>query len=292
MTEKSEIQVALTVPPKGRPYWLPARPSTLDLNYLSWGYRWYGDAPIPPSRHEGWHYFVVLEGSPILLINGRTLRPSPGVLTICHPDCPIGHRDQPAQRCYMLTWIWRSPPSHSALRPKEGRFLRVTLDKELLRRVKQLHTQCREAVANANERSMLQLRMLRLQLDLALLEPREHRGSADSSFRINLAIEWLGNHLNELEPTKGLCEYLQISEASLKRLFHEHTNKNPRAFALDWRMRWAREQLSTGKSSVKSVAYALGYRHPNDFSRAFKRFYGQKASELLNNPRIHTETNS
>jgi AraC-like DNA-binding protein len=46
-------------------------------------------------------------------------------------------------------------------------------------------------------------------------------------------------------------------------------------------MRWAREQLSRKHASVKSVAYALGYRHPNDFSRAFKRQYGLTASRIL-----------
>lgn len=272
--------VSLAVPPKGRPYWLPTLAAPFELSYLSWGYRWYGDAPIKPSRHEGWHYFVVLEGSPILQIRGRATQPGPGVLTICHPDCPIGHSDAPGRRCNMLTWIWRTPPAHSALRPKPAGFVRINLDRDLLRRIKALHSQCREGVAHANERSMLQLRALRLQLDLALLEPREHRRAADSDFRINLAVEWLGNHLNELEPTSRLCEYLQISEASLKRLFHAHTGKSPRAFALDWRMRWAREHLADGKSSVKSIAYALGYRHPNDFSRAFKRYYGQKASAV------------
>ncbi len=274
------VGVSLSVPPKGRPYWLPTRTTPFELSYLSWGYRWYGDAPIKPSRHDGWHYVVVLEGSPTLLVRGRTLQPPAGVLTICHPDCAIGHSDDQGRRCYILTWIWRTPPAHSALQPKAGSFLRIPLDAELIRRIKLLHTQCREAVAHANERSMLQLRALRLQLDLALLESRDHRGTADSDFRINLAVEWLGNHLNELEPTKRLCEYLQISEASLKRLFSAHTGKSPRAFALDWRMRWAREHLADGRSSVKSIAYALGYRHPNDFSRAFKRFYGEKASNV------------
>jgi len=277
--------VALVTPPKGRPYWLPDRATSLELRYLSWGYRWYGDVPIESSSHDGWHYFMVLEGSPTLLVRERILRMHPGMVSICHPECPVGHRDQPKQRCCILTWIWRSQPTHSALRPNPGDFLKISLDKDLLRRLKNLHTQCREAVAHANERSMLQLHAARLQLDLCLLEAREHRQTADENFRFNLAMEYLRNHLDEPEPIKHLCEYLQISGASLKRLFHEHTGKSPRAFALDWRMRWAREQLLPAQASVKSVAYALGYRHPNDFSRAFKRYYGLTASKILQ----HTE---
>jgi transcriptional regulator GlxA family with amidase domain len=46
-------------------------------------------------------------------------------------------------------------------------------------------------------------------------------------------------------------------------------------------MQWAHEQLAGAKHSVKAVAFALGYRHANDFSRAFKRHYGLAATRLL-----------
>ncbi len=35
------------------------------------------------------------------------------------------------------------------------------------------------------------------------------------------------------------------------------------------------ELLETDRFSVKEIAYALGYKHPNDFSRAFKHFVGK-----------------
>jgi AraC-like DNA-binding protein len=271
-------------PPKGRPHWLPDRATSLELRYLSWGYRWYGDVPVGSSSHDGWHYFMVLEGSPTLLVREQTVRMRPGMVSICDPECPVGHRDQPKQRCCILTWIWKSQPTHSALRPNPGDFIKISLDKDRLRRLKNLHTQCREAVANTNERSMLQLQVARLQIDLCLLDAREHRQTADENFRLNLAMKYVRDHLDEPEPIKHLCKYLQISGASLRRLFHEHTGKSPRAFALDWRMQWAREQLLPAQASVKSVAYALGYRHPNDFSRAFKRYYGLTASRILQQP--------
>jgi AraC-like DNA-binding protein len=259
---------------------LPAQASGLELNYLSWGYRWYGSTPIAPSRHGGWHYFVSLEGGHDLLIEGRTLRTRPGLVCITHPDCPIGHFDRPNHRCRILTWIWRTPPTHSALLAPQGSFLRLHLSKNQLRRIEGIHGSCHNAVAVANERSKLELHGMRIQLDLALLEAREHSGAADGDFRFNLAVEYLRNHLDEQKPVKSLREYLQISEASLKRLFHERAAKSPRAFALDWKMQWAHAQLSAGEQSVKAVAYALGYKHANDFSRAFKRHQGFEASRL------------
>lgn len=265
-------------PPKGHPLCWVFRPKPFDLAYLSWGHRWYGDAPANARAHDGWHYFVVLAGTPDLHVDGETLKTRPGLVNVAHPDSVVGHTDKPGRRCEMLTWVWRSPPDHSALVPPAGGSLRLMLDRGALRRLKALHAQCREAVATADERGQLQLKVARLQLDLSLVEQHGHRRTADRDFRINLAAEYLRNHLDEQEPVKRLCEYLHISEASLKRLFREHTGKSPRTFALDWRMGWARAQLAQAGTTVKSVAYALGYRHANDFSRAFKRHHGTVAS--------------
>jgi transcriptional regulator GlxA family with amidase domain len=119
-----------------------------------------------------------------------------------------------------------------------------------------------------------------MQLDLCLLEAYEHRREPDAAVRIELAIQYLRNHVGAPQMMSGLGEYLQISKSSLNRLFRRHTGKGPRAFAQDLRMEWAHEQLQNGKESVKAVAYALGYRHPPDFSRAFKHHFGLAASRI------------
>jgi AraC-like DNA-binding protein len=38
--------------------------------------------------------------------------------------------------------------------------------------------------------------------------------------------------------------------------------------------------LETARFSVKEIAYALGYKHPNDFSRAFKQFVGRSPKSV------------
>mgnify|MGYP001604689365 CR=1 FL=1 len=266
--------------PKVRPHWFPTEQSEFELSYLSWGYRWYGTTPIVPSSHEGWHYFVVLEGTPVLLVGGRTLQVKPGLVCVTYPGCQVGHHDQPKRRCRILTWIWRTPPMHSALQPPDDGFLRLQLEASQLRRIDLLHMDCRKAVAVASERSMLVLHGARIHLDLCLLEAREYSRAADGNFRFNLAVEYIRNHLTEEKPITRLCEYLQMSEASLKRLFRDHASMSPRTFMLDLKMQFAVKQLSSGPTSVKAVAYALGYKHANDFSRAFKRHQGFDASRL------------
>jgi AraC-like DNA-binding protein len=253
-------------------------PPPFELSYLSWGRRHYGEPPIEPMIHDGWHYFVVLSGNPSLNVHGKDVVTGPGVISIADPNCPIGHRDRPGRACEMLTWIWRTPPTHSALRPGKNQHLRLTLQADQLRRLKQLHFQCRDAVADSNERSMLQLRSTRLLLDLCLLEAQGHRREPESGLRFNLAVQYLRYHVKEKQAINRVCDYLQISKASLYRLFHDHTGKGPRAFAQELRMEWAHKQLHGPNRSVKSVAYALGYRHSPDFSRAFKQHFGIMAS--------------
>jgi len=257
------------------------RPAPFEICYLSWGRRRYGDAPLVPVMSEGWHYFVVLRGSPFLVVGEKRLKLQAGAVNIAHPDCPLGHGDEPGRSCEMLTWIWRTPPTPSALTPEEGECVRITLKPHQLRRLKELHRQCRQAVTTSSEHGSLQLRVARLQLDLWLLEARIEPRGVDHHFRIELAREFLRNHLGDMRSINLLRDYLHISDASLKRLFHEHTGKSPSTFVRELRMEQARNHLLPHADSVKSVAYALGYRHPADFSRAFKRHFGRTADSLL-----------
>lgn len=268
-------------PPKGHPLCRVFYPPPFELAYLSWGHRWYGDKPAPARAHDGWHYFVVLEGRAVLEVNGRRFRTQPGLVSVAHPDCEVGHADRPGRRCRMLTWVWRAPPVAPALQPPAGGHLRLQVEPVTLRRLVKLHEQCREAAAVTDERSQLHLRIARLQLELGLLEGRNRRRAADDGARFQLAVDYLRDHLGEAKLVRRLAGHLGLSEASLKRLFRRRTGQGPRAFVQAWRMRWAQQQLAGGGTSVKAVAFALGYRYANDFSRAFTRHHGAAATTLL-----------
>jgi AraC-like DNA-binding protein len=47
------------------------------------------------------------------------------------------------------------------------------------------------------------------------------------------------------------------------------------------RQQKAHGMLASGKTSVKEVAFQLGYRHAHDFSRAFRRGTGVRPSAVL-----------
>lgn len=265
--------------PNGNPPGWLFRPPPCELAYAAWGFRRYGEAPIEPALHEGWHYFVVLAGTPTLLIGGETVIMRPGMGTLCHPDCPVGNIDTPGRRCRVLIWIWRTPPRHSALQPSPRQPLSFLFTPPELRKLEHVHRACREAASRSTERGMLELHAARIDADLCFLDAAEQRAAKDNDIRLELAINFLRSHLKTASPVRELQDYLQVSATSLKELFHRQAGTTPRSFAAAWRMQWAREQLASRRASVKSVSYSLGYRHTNDFSRAFKKHFGRSPRE-------------
>ena len=67
----SLLPKALHLPPPGRPRWVCPESAQLDLLYLAWGHRQYGQNPIPVSRHPGWHYVLVNRGKPTLILENE-----------------------------------------------------------------------------------------------------------------------------------------------------------------------------------------------------------------------------
>ncbi len=270
----------LYLPPAGRPRWLPFNPDAWDLLYLSWGRRWFGDSPIPVAMHDGWVYVAILEGTPTLVTGDGLVEMRTGSILVIHPDCAYGWTDSPRRSSRILTWLWRSAPALASLQPPRGGFRRFEMDRATLRRLAALHANCVREVATPDEAAVLSLHCARLELDIVLARAENRPPEVDSRYRMKLALEFLRNNPAERQPAQRLCEYLQVTPAALNELFRQHSGENARSFLLRWRMELARVKLRDGRLPAKQVAFELGYRHANDFSRAFKRFFGVTARKV------------
>jgi AraC-like DNA-binding protein len=277
MSEKTYPR-RIFLPPAGRPRWLPPDPDAWDLLYLSWGQRWFGESPIPSAMHDGWVYFVVLEGAPKLMTAGGTHPIAAGRVIVVHPDCAYGWSDRVKRSCRILVWLWRSAPALKSLQAPAGGFRCLKLDRATLRRLAALHAECVREVATPDEVAVLALHCARLELDIALARAANRSPAVDARYRLKLATEFLRNNPAERRPARRLCEYLQVTPAALNALFRAQTGETAKRFVLRWRMEFALDQLRRARRSAKEVAFALGYRHANDFSRAFKRFFGITAT--------------
>ncbi len=270
-----KLPCALHLPPPGRPRWVCPPGARLDLLYLGWGKRRFGPNPIPPSRHPGWVYFLVHSGNPVLCMENRKLRLAPGRIVIVGPDCASGWTDAQDAVAEVLTWVWRTPPRCTEYAPTAGGCRDSSADAALRRTMQQAHSICRAEVKHPTSLTTLTLEQARLQMDLAFARSLQPRAAApEPAMRLKLALDWLAENLTASNPITGLCEYLQISPVTLNRLFHAYLHESAAVHHNRLRMERAAEMLGAGQA-VKKVAYALGYRHPNDFSRAFKKRTGR-----------------
>lgn len=274
---KFEIQRHTFLPPPGRPRWQSKKGSNSELMYLSWGVRWMGNHPIPLAKHDGWVYVVIQEGTPEMLLCWKKLSLQAGDVLIIDPECAYGWTDQSARACQPMTWMWRTAPAHSQITPKPGRFLHWRVKNEVLRELAGINRLCQREAGWAGETSRLVLRRTHLDLDICLSRSRCRRNEKDQQQLFKMALRFLRKNRADLQPARSLCEYLQVSPSTLRNLFQKNCGKRPQAVAQDLRMELAQERLKTGRVPVKQVAYELGYRHPNDFSRAYKRYFGQSA---------------
>ena len=76
---------------------------------------------------------------------------------------------------------------------------------------------------------------------------------------------------NSLPTMPEMADYFNTSVSSLKRSL-ARDNQTYREIVDNWRYKKALRQIEDPRISIKEIAYNLGYKSPNNFSRAFKRW--------------------
>jgi AraC-like DNA-binding protein len=88
---------------------------------------------------------------------------------------------------------------------------------------------------------------------------------------------------DDLRP-EALASELAVSERQLQRMFREVLDTTPHAFITLVKLERAAELLRGGETSVKEVAYAVGFTDPGYFARVFKKYYNQSPSQVAQRP--------
>jgi len=196
------------------------------------------------------------------------------------PDCASGWAASSVESvAELLTWVWNGAPRCPGLGPAADGVQTFTADRALIRTLQQIHALCRRELEKPDALSALALEELRFRMDVAISRFKAPNAPApEPALRLELALRWLAENVRERNPVAPLCEYLQVSAVTLNRLFRTHLHESVTAYHARIRMERAGQLLETGGVAVKEVAYELGYRHANDFSRAFKKLTGRNPS--------------
>lgn len=222
---------------------------------------------------------VVLSGQPEFLAAQHRYRTRRGTVIVAGPDVPYGWADQRAAASTHLVWIWKDSPTIGKRLTPHTCWLRAA-DDEVLGEIEDVHRRTRHEIQRSDDYSPPSLQALKTLLDAAL--SRCGRASPDAEMRaqrrLQLAEQWMQQHLEIRAPAAALADYLGLSAMGLHRLFRLSAGISPGRAFLEIKMREAKRLLTHSRLSVKEAAFHLGYRHPGDFTRAYVRFHGRPPS--------------
>jgi AraC-like DNA-binding protein len=79
---------------------------------------------------------------------------------------------------------------------------------------------------------------------------------------------------------RDLALQFDMSPSHLQHLFKERTGTRLGRWLVERRLQRAARLLAESNISVKEVAYAVGYKHPSSFVRAFERHFRQAPGQF------------
>jgi len=98
--------------------------------------------------------------------------------------------------------------------------------------------------------------------------------------RILDAQEIIRANLGDLPTIADLSKMVGINRTKLKSGFKAVVGCTIGDFTRQKQMEEAAQMLQSGEYAISEIGYSVGYRHPANFSYAFKRFYGCLPSEM------------
>lgn len=269
-------------PNKDRSHWQPDSEADLPLTYLAWGRRDFSQEFLPECRHEGWVCTIVEEGNPTMQIRGEAVQLAPRQMIFIGPDCSFGWPTIEGSTCKFVQWMWMGTGSDVFGGLARDAYIVREIPRGKYQPLRENHNQCRRE-AQMSKLDGLSVDYLDACQQLfevlveRVLNAEERFDSAEA--RVELAIEWMRSNLDSKEPIARLCDYLDVSQSTLHRLFKAQTDQSAGEHFHRLRMQEARRLLLEGDGLIKEVALELGYNHINDFSRAYKLYFGCRPSE-------------
>lgn len=93
-------------------------------------------------------------------------------------------------------------------------------------------------------------------------------------------VAYIETHLDAVLTTKILAQHMKMSESSLQRKFKSMFSYSIQNYIKRRKLEVAKQHLQAGVASITEVAYNAGYRHPSNFTHAFKKAFGYPPAQL------------
>ncbi|KPC53728.1 AraC family transcriptional regulator [Amantichitinum ursilacus] len=107
--------------------------------------------------------------------------------------------------------------------------------------------------------------------------------------QINRAIGWIRENYAQPFSIEALAAVSMMSASSLHRHFKAVTRLSPLQFQKRIRLQIARQMLAGQSTNAAGVGFAVGYDSPSQFSREYRRLYGEPPAR--DTARLRTQPN-
>ena len=92
--------------------------------------------------------------------------------------------------------------------------------------------------------------------------------------RAQIVVDYMINHFDTSISIEEMSKMANMSSATLRRLFKQHTGKSPSEFLIELKMTVAAKKILETDERISDIAYMVGIEDPNYFSRVFKKHFG------------------
>jgi AraC-like DNA-binding protein len=210
---------------------------------------------------------VTLRGSEYALFAGRVFSYGPGIAQVITTEV-----DDPLVKCFV---DFIGPDAPSMLRkygPAPGNVVQVASPEVILRIFEDL---IKNGQTDSPYTPLLCTAILQ-QLILKTAETSivEHTHTSAAFYTYQSSREIIQRNCLSLRSLDQIAEVCNIDSAYLCRLFKRFDNHSPYQYLMRVKMNIAAQRLQSPNSSVKEVAFGLGFGDPFHFSRVFKRIFG------------------
>lgn len=236
-----------------------------------------------PGHHHSWpELATVIEGKLDIAIGQYMYRVQRGDWLVADSEVPHGECYASRNTSYRLIWFelerpypnlhlteYRSGSGYESF----GVFGLPQLPAFLRRSAAQLLGPGWPAEAQAR------MHLLRLvNWIMELLDQSLHQKPSRASQQV-LAVKELVTRSTETRPAvKELANQVGLSQNYLSSLFHRETGMTIRQYSVNHRIELAKNLLADPRSTIKDVAFRLGFQNPYHFSNTFHRATGTRPS--------------
>jgi len=231
-------------------------------------------------RLNEYQMVYLLDGQGTLEVDGKHFSVRGGSLFLLFPEVPHAYRPDPTTG-WTECWVGFKGPHVDALlasgilNPSRPLF-HPGYQASLVAGFQSIFQQVKEQAPLYQFRACAEvLRLLAETLSLERLSAQQTKAQEI----VEKAKAFIEASIPTVFNLEKLGSEVHLSQVQLNEVFKAYTGMTPYQYCLHAKINRAKEILSTGESSVKEIAWRVGFDDPYYFSRLFKKKTGSRPSE-------------